>query len=342
LKKFRQLIIGLLVAFGALYYTLSGVSPAELIGSFKGLRSGYLVPAVLLIALSYVVHAYRWRLLLLPLRPVPVSGLFAPMMVGNLGNLLPARAGELLRAYLFGKKYGVPFSGAFATILVLRLFDLVFLLLLVAFTFIAYAGAFDAPMADTGMTFGDLAFQFGRATAILLALILTFAYFLLRHGDATRAWVGRVTRRLPASWRDKIAYLIDEFLGGFRALKTPALFGRVAGLSALELAVNVVSFYPLYWAHNLADRSLESLLVLFVVLSLVLIVLPAPAFLGSFQAGVMIALAELFGEERLAAAGFGMVAWGLNVLVVVLAGLYFIVHDHLSLSQVMKTEDLER
>ena len=38
------------------------------------------------------------------------------------------------------------------------------------------------------------------------------------------------------------------------------------------------------------------------------------------------------------AAGFGMMAWVLNFLVVVVAGLYFIFHDHLSLRQVVKIE----
>jgi uncharacterized protein (TIRG00374 family) len=338
LKNFRQLIIGLLVAGGALYYTLRGVPPKDLWASFSSVRTAYLAPAVVLIVLSYWVHACRWRLLLIPLKNVPVSGLYAPMMVGNMGNLLPARAGELLRAYFFGKKYDVPFSGALATILVLRLFDLVFLLLLVAFTFIVYAEAFDSLVGTTGLTFGDLAVQFGRVTAALLAVILVFTYFLLRHAAATRAWVGRMTQPLPARWRDKITFLIEEFLKGFEALKTFALFGRVAGLSVLELAVNVVSFYPLYWAYNLDNKSLESLLVLTVVLSLILIVLPAPAFLGSFQAGVMIALHQLFGEDKVMAAGFGMMAWVLNFLVVVVAGLYFIFHDHLSLRQVVKIE----
>lgn len=338
LKKFRQLIIGLAVACGALYYTLRGVPLGDLWGSFAGVRYVYLLPATALIVLSYWVHACRWRLLLLPLKKVPVAGLYAPMMVGNMGNLLPARAGELLRAYLFGKKYNVPFSGALATILVLRLFDLVLLLLLVAFTFIAYAGAFDSPVGDSGLTFGDLALQFGRATALLLGAILIFAYFLLRHGAATRAWIGRVTKPLPVRWREKIGFLIEEFLSGFRALKTFTLFSQVGGLSLLELAVNVFSFYPLYWAYELENKSLESLLVLAVVLSLILIVLPAPAFLGSFQAGVMIALNQLFGEDKVTAASFGMVAWGLNFLVVVLAGLYFIFHEHLSLRQVVKTD----
>ena len=65
-----------------------------------------------------------------PMKKVPVTGLFSPLMVGYMANILPARAGEFIRAYLLGKKHGIPFSGAFASIVVERLFDIVAVLLL--------------------------------------------------------------------------------------------------------------------------------------------------------------------------------------------------------------------
>ncbi len=66
--------------------------------------------------------------------------------------------------------------------------------------------------------------------------------------------------------------------------------------------------------------------------------LPTPAFLGSFNAGVLIALHEIMGESEVATVSFGFVAWGLNFAVVILGGVYFILHDHIS---VRKLEDNE-
>ena len=133
------MVIGLIIAAGALYFTLQGIALKDLARSLRSVEYIYLLPATGLIAFSYVVHAVRWRLLLLPLKQVKVSGLYAPMMVGNMGNLLPARAGEVVRAYLFSRKYNVPITSCIATIFVLRLFDLTFLLLLVIWVFGFYS-----------------------------------------------------------------------------------------------------------------------------------------------------------------------------------------------------------
>jgi hypothetical protein len=105
LKKYRQLTIGLAVALVALYYTLRNVSLDEVAGSFKEMDHIYIIPAVLIIALGYVFRAYRWQVLLEPTLKVDVLGLYSPMMVGFMGNFLPARAAEVLRPYLLAKKY---------------------------------------------------------------------------------------------------------------------------------------------------------------------------------------------------------------------------------------------
>jgi len=339
LKKYRQLTIGLIIAAGALYFTLQGIALKDLVRSLRSVEYIFLLPATGLIAFSYVVHAVRWRLLLLPLKQVEVSGLYAPMMVGNMGNLLPARAGEVVRAYLFSRKYDVPITSCIATILVLRLFDLTFLLLLVIWVFGFYGASFDSLEIIAGVTLGDVAAQFVYFSAGLLAVLLVFTYFLVRHKSGTLERVGRWISPLPKKWQEKVVFLIEEFLIGFIALKNITVFLKVSALSVFELAVNVVSLYPLYWAYNLQDKTVASLLILMVVLSVVLIVLPAPAFLGSFNMGVMLALHQISGESELAAASFGFVAWGLNFLVIILSGIYFILRDHLSVRKLIEVEE---
>ncbi|MCH7622959.1 MAG: flippase-like domain-containing protein, partial [Nitrospinae bacterium] len=118
MKSVRNLIIGLVIAAGALYYTLHNVSMKDLAASFKTVDYVYIVPAVFIMLLSYFFRALRWRILISPMKQVDVSGLFSPLMVGYMANILPARAGELVRAYLLGNKHGIPFSGAFASIIV--------------------------------------------------------------------------------------------------------------------------------------------------------------------------------------------------------------------------------
>ena len=49
---------------------------------------------------------------------VNTADLISPLMVGFMGNMLPARAGEFIRAYLMGKREQISFSASFATIFI--------------------------------------------------------------------------------------------------------------------------------------------------------------------------------------------------------------------------------
>ena len=144
MKKYRQLIFGLVIALVALYYTLRNVSFGEVAASFKEMDHIYIVPSLLIIALGYVFRAYRWQALLESTLKVDVSGLYSPMMVGFMGNFLPARAAEVLRPYLLSKKYDITFSAAFASIVMERLFDLVMLLLIFVWVFWFEADVFSS------------------------------------------------------------------------------------------------------------------------------------------------------------------------------------------------------
>jgi hypothetical protein len=119
-------------------------------------------------------------------------------------------------------------------------------------------------------------------------------------------------------------------------LKALALIGvATAGVWALI----VLQYYPLYWAYGLQDKSATSLILLTVMVCILITVLPTPAFLGSFNAGVLIALHEIMGEAEVATVSFGFVAWSVNFAVIVLGGVYFILHDHISVRKLVEIEE---
>ena len=162
MKKARQLLIGLAIAFGALYYTLRNVSLDELITSFKEVEMVYILPAFVLILLTYVIRAYRWQVLLRPFKQIPVNDIYAPLMIGFMGNILPARAGEFLRAYLVGKKHGITFAGSLSTIIVERLFDMVCLLILFVWVFVVNVDMFDPQLTFSGVSVQAMLAGFGK------------------------------------------------------------------------------------------------------------------------------------------------------------------------------------
>jgi len=335
LKKSGQLIIGLIVAIAAVYYTMRNVSVSELMESFRHVNYIWLLPTFVLMCLTYVARAIRWRVLLLPVKEVKTWDLFSPLMVGFMAGVLPARAGELVRAYLLGKKFELSFASSLATIVVERLFDMILLLFLFSWILVFHGEIFDGNIAWSGISIKDLAFQFGIVSLALVLFLIAFIYLLTFHNEKAMALVHWLIRPFPEKWQLKLILMTETFsqgLGVFRSIKALALIG-VATVGVWGLIV--LQYYPLYWAYNLQDKSVASLILLTVMVCILITVLPTPAFLGSFNAGVLIALHEIMGEAEVATVSFGFVAWGVNFAVIVLGGVYFILHDHISVRKLV-------
>lgn len=339
MKKSGQLIIGLIVAVLAVYYTMRNVSVSELMDSFRYVNYVWLLPTFVLMCLTYVARAIRWRALLMPVKEVKTWDLFSPLMVGFMAGVLPARAGELIRAYLLGKKFELSFASSLATIVVERLFDMILLLFLFSWILVFHGEIFDANIAWSGISIRNLAFQFGIFSLALVLVLIAFIYLLTFHNEKAMALVHWLVRPLPEKWQYKLIQMTETFsqgLGVFRNLKA-LVFVAMATVGVWALIV--LQYYPLYWAYSLQDKSLTSLILLTVMVCILITVLPTPAFLGSFNAGVLIALHEIMGEAEVATVSFGFVAWGVNFAVIVLGGVYFILHDHISVRKLVEIEE---
>ncbi|MEK9629665.1 MAG: lysylphosphatidylglycerol synthase transmembrane domain-containing protein [Nitrospinota bacterium] len=339
MKKVRQSIIGLVIAIAALYYTLRNVSFEELVNSLKNAELIYTLPGVLIVALSYVTRAYRWQILLRPFKQIPVKEIYSPLMIGFMGNVLPARAGEFLRAYLVGKKNGITFSGAFSTIIVERLFDLVCLMGLFVWVFVFHADVFDPNLTFSGIPVQKMAIGFGRVCLILVCGLLVFMFLLTWYEAKVKSWINWFTRPLPEKWKEKIIFMVGEFALGCQIIKDKSALVQIIIYSLLTWFLIVVTYYPFYYAFDLQKITLESLLILTVMVCILITALPTPAFLGSYNAGVLIALHDIMGESEVTAVSFGMVVWALSFLVIFAGGFYFIFSDHMSLSSLMKAEE---
>lgn len=339
MKKSGQLIIGLIVAFAAVFYTMRNVSVSELLDSFRHVNYIFLVPSFILMCLTYLARAIRWRTLLAPVKEVRTIELFSPLMVGFMAGVLPARAGELIRAYLLGKKFNMSFASSLATIVVERLFDLVCLLVLFSWILVFHGEIFETDIAWSGISIRDLAFQFGLASVVLVVGLIVFIYLLTFHNERAMKLVHWLTRPFPDKLQYKVIQMTETFSQGlmvFRNIRALVFIGMAtAGVWGLIM----LQYYPLYWAYDLHDKSIASVVLLTVMICILITVLPTPAFLGSFNAGVLIALHEILSEPEVAVVSFGFVAWGLNFAVIIIGGVYFILHDHISVKNLVEIEE---
>ena len=338
MKQYQQLIFGLVIALIALYYTLHNVSFSEVIFSFKEMEYVYLLPTVVMIFLAYIFRAYRWKALLEPSLKVNVSELYSPMMVGFMGNFLPARAAEILRPYLLSKKSNITFSAAFASIIIERLFDLIMLLLIFIWVFWFEASVFSSDIKFSGFSVEEMAVKFGQICVLAVIMLVIFIYFLLNHKKYIMKLAGWFLGFINENWANKIKHFINEFARGCEVVRNFGTLARISVHSALLWIANIFSIYPLYYAFDLQQKTVFSLLIVAVMISVLITVVPTPGFLGSYNAGIFIGLHEIMGESEAKSVSLGMVGWVLFSGVILAAGLYFVFHEHISLKKLARVK----
>ena len=146
------------------------------------------------------------------------------------------------------------------------------------------------------------------------------------------------TRRLPEKWAEKIEFLVEEFTIGCEVIRNFRSLTKITLHSLLIWVTNIFAFYPLYFAYDLQNKTVASLLILTVMIAILITVVPTPGFLGSYNAGVLIALHNIMGEAELNAISFGMVGWALFAAVILVGGFYFVLHDHMSIKTLVEAE----
>jgi uncharacterized protein (TIRG00374 family) len=335
--KSHHLTLGLVIAGLALFLTFRNVSFHAIYESVRGLEYQYLPVTVVLFFSSFVVRVYRWHYLCRAVKPIPSRRLFSPMMIGFMGNLLPLRAGEFIRAYLLGKREDLGFSASFATIVVERIFDMASVLVLFAGllvfnpqVFVPDGGTSDPRIIVAARSFGFL------SLAVCLGLI-AFCYFLLHQQERTVRLVRFFTQVLPHKLQHRIDEILRSFTQGLGVLRDPKGIFAVVLLSAIVWAVVIVGNYPLYYAYKIESIVPPSSLVTLVVLLCAAVMIPTPGFIGPFQLAATFVLADLYGVERSVAASFSLVIWFLQMSTLCLAGIFFLLRDNISLVELSRT-----
>ncbi len=96
-----QFWLGLLISLFFLYLALKGLQFQDLGAAIRDANYIWLIPGVAVYFIAVWARAWRWHYLLKPLKTIKTTELFPTVCIGYFGNnILPARAGEILRAVI--------------------------------------------------------------------------------------------------------------------------------------------------------------------------------------------------------------------------------------------------
>jgi hypothetical protein len=286
---------------------------------------------VLVTVLVYVARALRFGDLLLPLGRVRFVDLVSATMVGFAAALLIPRAGELLRPWLVSRRYPIPTSAGFATIILERLFDLIMVLVL----FALYLFVLPRPAQEIPSRLMELV-TLGGAVAFVAALA-AFGFLLALHANAERviSAVERLLARAPRWLAEPSARLLRSFSSGLAVLRAPLPQLAKIALQTLAIWLLIALGFQLNHAAFGIELPFHAtfLLIAFLVVG---VAIPTPGMVGGFHAFYLLTLAEVYGVPRATAAAAGVAAHALSNLPILIAGLVLLGREGLSLGAVAR------
>jgi uncharacterized protein (TIRG00374 family) len=298
----------------------------DLAAALEEIRHAFL-PLMLLSVVLQVVHvlvrAVRWRLLLAPVkRDVSFYNLFSTTAIGYTATILfPFRLGEVIRPLLLAGRERMSRSAALATVGVERVLDFLTVLLFLSTYLLFFADDLHAGATGSASWARMVAGARIAAGAALLALPLLFLF--ARFGES---WLLGLQRRLAPVGGGKLEYFLEgahKFVHGMRALNSPALLIRAVGMSLLTwLAIAAATWAGVLSLDGGFAFPFRATLLLVPFLA-VGVVTPSPGGAGGYHIICSVALEQLFGASRPAAAATAIVLWFLAWTPIVIMGLFF-------------------
>jgi glycosyltransferase 2 family protein len=235
-----------------------------------------LAPSFVLVVLGLLLRAWRWQWLLRAVGHVPFAPAFRAASIGIGANMvLPARAGEFLRAYVLGRATGYSRTAIFATLVVERILD--GLTILLSLVVVILLGVRAQEVQYIGIVGG----------VFYVAALAGMLIFFFR-----QAWFVSIARRLlPETWSAPILRLLNAFADGLHILRDGRQLAVVVVQSLVIWLVIGWSFYPVMLAFDFgAPVPLFAPFLLTPLLALGLTVPGAPGGVGIMQYMAVLAL----------------------------------------------------
>jgi len=312
--QLRPWLIGLALTAIFLILALRNLRLEDLAAALRAADYRYALPSVLCTLMGYALRTARWQRLLDPTKRIPWRRLFPVLLIGFMANnVLPARLGELVRAYALGRQENVSKSLALATIVLERVLDGLTLI------FFLWLASFGVPLAGPVRQVELL------ATLLFVAALAGLLLLLFQESLALRL-LDLVLRPLPAALATRMRGLATSFTAGLHALRSRRAVAGLAGLSILVWLAEGASYYLLIVGFRLplddVARFYAAIFVL-VLVNLGILIPSAPGYAGTFEFFGKVALG-VFGVAEATAVSLVVVSHSLQYVLVTGLGLAFL------------------
>ena len=312
-KVFIQYVVVITITVVLIWFSLRGLRVGEggnkwdyLVQTWLAADKGWLFMMALISIVSHYVRAVRWRMLLIPVgQRTSLAYSFLSLMVGYLVNLVIPRGGEVSRCYNLYKLDKVPVEISFGTVVLERIVDLFFLIILIAFSFLVESKRLIDFIKTLPINMGGSGFRnliYVVASAIVVFLIL---YWLVKKNKKANDF-------LIKTWKG--------FKGGMLSVFKLENKGLFIFYSALIWMLYFFMSYAVIKAFPATSvLGFHAVISLFAIGSIAMAA-PLPGGTGSYHVLVPQGLVFLYHINQTDAVAFTFIFHGWQTIILIVAG----------------------
>lgn len=326
-------LLGIALSVFFLWFTLRGVHLREVWEILRSSNLALWALCTLTATAIFPLRARRWQAILAPAHGrLPVRPLWHATAIGMMvNNVIPARAGELARAFaLTRERREVRFTAAFASLAVDRLFDGVVVLTLMLLA------TLDPRFPADATVFGATAGSIAATAGMFLGAVLVVLYALAL---APATFIGLAERMVAMVWAGaapKVRHLLEGFVAGLGVLKDPRLALEVLWWTLLHWLTNALAFYFGFLALDIA-APVSATLFLQGLIAIGVALPSSPGFFGLFELAGKAGLA-LYAVPDAAAVSWAIGFHLLSFVPITVIGAWYFTRLNLHLSDLAEAK----
>ncbi len=327
-------MLGVVLSAALIYWALHGISPSEVARVLSRADPLLFAGAIFCATAIFALRAQRWQTILEPVAAkIPFGPLWRATAIGMMvNNVVPARAGEIARAYALTKEATVPFPAALASLAVDRLFDAIVLLLLAAAALLDPALSASQTLGGRSLT----AFAAGAGTLVVVLVVGLYALVFLP--TQLLRLFELFARRVSPTVEERGRKVLETFMRGLSVLRSPAHFAAVFGWTLAHWLLNALGFWLGFKAVGItAPFSAALFLQAFIALGTAVPALPG--FFGVFEYMSVQGLA-VYGVSQQQAATWAIGYHLLSFIPITLIGAYYFARLGVRLSDLQSSPEV--
>ncbi|HEY2491600.1 MAG TPA: lysylphosphatidylglycerol synthase transmembrane domain-containing protein [Paenibacillus sp.] len=271
-KKIAKLSIQILISGFFLWLAFRHVVWSDIITAFSQIDVKYVIIGTVLHSSSFFIRASRWQYLLSPVKKISYASSYQVMTISYAANnLIPLRAGDILRAVLIGNKEKISKVASFSSVILERVVDGLTMLI---FLIIGFANLHTESLWLTRVMYLSI---------LVFFTCIVFIVLLCKYQQSFIHFLGRMISKKSEKLADAAIRFMQNFLVAFQVVQSKSMLVKILVSSLLIWGLEASLFMMVAKSFGISDHVFLLGIVSVAIVSLGIMIPSSPGYVGTFE-----------------------------------------------------------